>query len=313
MTGPAEVTPSGDTARSRNHRDGRIVVVLLIVAMLGAAAYFGYGAYSTKRLASNRLAKATSAIEEADRLVARIDAVVGAKVESGLETRTADALVETDEARTLLGEAVQTLDSIKLKLAVSDRERADALRAAADARIGMLEQVPTILNASAKAARALPKAEQAWAHVTEAGKLSEQAVAEYNKLTTKGVKASSRLNKTAAGELSAAREGFVAAEAAFPESQLEVYISYVDARIAANKVSRRSDSAWLSGDIAQANQLIGTYNVLDRRSVAQGKTLPSSPASVIADAYATATKAASDAYYSARERATEADAKAKRL
>jgi hypothetical protein len=65
--------------------------------------------------------------------------------------------------------------------------------------------------------------------------------------------------------------------------------------------------------LGEANTAIAAYNDKDKRAVALAKTLPASPAKAVADAYEAEATAATDEYYAARERATEADGRVRRL
>ena len=193
----------------------------------------------------------------------------------------------------MLGEAVVLIDAAAPDLTDDERERAELLRKSAETRREMLESAPQILEANAQAAAALPFATKAWASVLEADKLSDKAVASYNKLTKKGVTASRDYNREAAGVLAKANERFEAAEAAFSAAPFETYLDYVATRVALNKLSQRSDKAWLADDVTGANKLIAEYNRQDRKAVKQAEALPSTPEQAIADAYEKATKALS--------------------
>lgn len=288
-------------------RSWRWPLIVLFVIVVGGAALSGYQVLAGRRLVEKDISRATATIERADELVARVDAVVGARVRSGLESQTAEAGTLVGPARADLESAIDLLDEASGSVRGDDVDRVRLLTEAASARLEMLEQAPGILGSLSEAARALPKVESGWARVVEADAISDRAVREYNKLTKTGVRASSRLNKQAGVELVSAREEFLAAEAAFPDAGIEVYVAYVDARIKLNGLSQRSDAAWLDGRISEANDLIDSYNAGDKRAIAQAKELPSSPTSVIATAYEEATKDAREKYYAARDRAIQAD------
>lgn len=288
----------------------RAAIIIAVIAGLAVAGFFGYQALAGKRLASRRFGQAVTAIERADKLVAQVDATVAARVEAGIEPQATKAISQADDATAQLNDALDLLNEAAPDLTGEQKQRAAALVDAVRARIDMMSYAPKILEVAVKASIALPKAESAWKRAVDADGVSDQAVIDYNKLTTEGVQASSKLNKRAGDELAASRKEFLEAEAALPESELEVYIAYVDARIALNELSQRSDVAWLAGDITKANQLIALYNTEDKKVVAQGKELPSAPAVAVAKAYDAATSEAFDKYYAAREKATQADKRA---
>jgi hypothetical protein len=289
-----------------------VPLIALLVIVLSAAAVAGFLAYRTlsaERVARTRLEAIVRAVEAADARVVVIDEAVRSQVTSDSVEQAEAALVSVEAAASQLKDSLGELDQLTEDLSASDLERAVLLRGAVDARLEMLAQAPAVLGASTKAARSLPLAESAWTRLLEAKRISDRAVASYNKLTRAGVEESRRLNRLAQKELLAAREGFAAAEKAFPEVAFEAYLAYVDSRVSLNEKSLESDAAWLGGRLAEANRIIESYNTLDAKAVAQAKALPASPAAAVAAAYEAIADAATDEYYAARERATEADAK----
>lgn len=280
---------------------GGLGVAVLVAVVAGGALV------ARSRGASAELDRAVALIEGADRLVVEVDEVVRSQVTSELADPVAGAQPKVAQADDLLNEAIKVIEEASPRLSDEQSARASGLTQAATARLDMLAQAPAILDATAKAARALPLATAAWTRVLAADRLSDRAVSAYNKLTDAGVKESQRLNKQVATDLAAAREGFAQAEAAFPEADFEAYLAYVDLRIQLNGLSQRSDADWLAGELAKANAAIVTYNQLDARAVAAAKELPQTPESAVANAYVAVADAATDEYYAARERATEAD------
>lgn len=287
-----------------------IIAGILVVAVAG---YFSYRTWSERSEAARRIGEATSLVEQADEVVVQVDEVVRAEISSQTAVLASGVASEVPGASALLREAVETIDVAALDADEAGKERALALKEAAIARLDMMSQAPAILDATRGASEALPLATAAWEQALEADRLGRRAVTAYNKLTRAGVRDSSRLNKLAAAELAAARDGMVGAEEAFPAAAFESYLAYLDLRIELNKLSQQSDSLWLKDEFAKANAVISTYNEKDKKAVALAKTLPTSPAKAVADAYEASAKAATDEYYAARDRATEADGKVRRL
>lgn len=312
---------TADSRTTRAQRRGRkpglwpLLMVLAAVAV-SALVFFATSAYRTwsqSADATRSINEATTLIERADTVVVAVDAVIGAEMSAEVASSAAQVAPRVAEAAGLLREAVQTIDEVSPSLDDGERRRASALGDAARARLDMLSQAPSILSATAKAATALPLATTAWSEALAADKTTKRAVAAYNKLTKTGVRESRRLNQRAAVQLAAARDGMSRAEQAFPEATFETYLAYLDARIELNRLSQRSDAAWLKGEFEKANTAIAAYNERDKRTVAQAKGLSASPAKVIADAYEAAATASTDEYYSARDRATQADARVRRF
>jgi hypothetical protein len=248
-------------------------------------------------------------IEEADAVVVQVDAVVRSDVTTEL-AETADlAAGRVPEGQWQLKDALESIEGVKQKGNRRDRQRAQLMSEASNARLDMLEQAPAILRLNAQAAEALPLARTGWESVLAADRSSDEAVAAYNKLTKVGVKKSRRLNQKASEQLAQAREQFTQAEAVFPEAAFDIYIAYIDTRIRLNELSQQSDEAWLDDDTGQANAIIAQYNALDATGVTQAQALPKSPEQAIAEAYEAAAREATNAYYNARDAATAADEK----
>ncbi|MDZ4168438.1 MAG: hypothetical protein U1E26_02115 [Coriobacteriia bacterium] len=303
----AEPTNSPDLTPTRRPR-----WVVWVIALAGVAVALGLvwaGVTVTQgRAASGELDRATQLVEEADVIVVEVDKVIGSQVTSELATAAVTARASVATASALLNEAVALIDSSEAGLSGSEAKRGEMLRESAEARLAMMLQAPAILDTNLRAATALPLAQEAWDHVVEADRLSDGAVVAYNRLTGKGVRESMRLNKRAAAKLAQARDGFEAAEQAFPEAAFEAYLAYVAMRVELNGLSMRSDADWIAGRLEQANAAITTYNDLDGKAVAAAKALPTTPGDAVAAGYAAVAKAATDEYYAARRRATSADA-----
>lgn len=297
----------------RGSRSALLWVSALAAVVVVGASIYGYRLWDARSEATRLVSEATALIEEADVVVVAIDEVIRSEISTASAAAASEAASRVPVAVTSLRDAATLLDEATPKLRESERERVGALKLAAEARLDMLAQAPAILEATVKASTALPLADPAWQRALEADKLSKQAVAQYNKLTRAGVRASRDLNKKAAAELAAAREGFEAAEKAFPEAAFETYLAYLDARVELNRLSQQSDAAWLEGEFEKANRLIAQYNEKDKRAVALAKQLPASPSAAIAAAYEALAKAATEEYYAARDRATEADSKVRRF
>jgi hypothetical protein len=312
MTEPDATSHAAPQPPVADARYGRRRLLLAVAVGLGAIAIVAFGILSyrsfDRRLESARkLDRATALVEDADAIVVRVDEIVRAEVTPDIVERARGAADRVRPAEKMLAEAIDLAEEAQPDLTDDDQERAELLIESASARLEMLEPAPTILEANAQAASALPLANEGWDDVVEADKLADQAVASYNKLNRAGVSASSKLNKEAAGLLTGARDRLDSAENAFPAAPFELYLAYIDARIALNRLSQQSDREWLAGEIGKANAVIARYNVDDKKAVALAKKLPPSPDEAVADAFTSSTEQATDAYYAARERALKAD------
>ncbi|HSK47610.1 MAG TPA: hypothetical protein VLA05_06350 [Coriobacteriia bacterium] len=313
-TAPEESTPvSGQQVERRlvitSPKRHMLLVAILLIGAVAIVAFLllGYRTFTLRLDAARRLDQATTLVQDSDRVVVEIDSVVRAEMEPELGEKARDAIQRVDDADVMLTRAVQLIDQARPDLNDDEREQADLLKASAVTRQKMLDPAPEILEANASAASALPPATEGWEGVVEADKVSDRAVTAYNKLTKAGVRDSQKLNRSVAGILKDSRENFESAEDAFPAAPFEQYLKYLGVRIEMNKLSQRSDAAWLKDNLSGANKIIKEYNRKDERAVELAKDLPSTPEQAIAEAYAETTKQLTDEYYAAREKALEAD------
>jgi len=280
---------------------------LAAVVIFGIMAFMAYQTF-TQRLESVRaIDAATKLIEDADVIVVQVDTVVRSEVTSTLAESARAAAAQVPDAANQLEEAIVLLEQTTEGTTLEDEKRGSDLLAAVEARRDMMEQAPTILRLNQSASEALVPAREGWDALVSADQKSDRAVAEYNLLTKAGVRASRQINREAAAELATARDKFALAERLFPEAPFDQYLAYVDLRLALNRLSQQSDAAWLDGSLKRANALIRQYNDQETAAIERAKTLPETPEKAIADAYEAAAFRATEAYYRARDAATDAD------
>lgn len=288
---------------------GIIVLSLLVVLLFGAV---GYGSFNRRLDAARNADTATILIEKADKVVVEVDKVIRSEITSNLAEPARMAAGKVPAATASLERAIELLDATGGPTTLDQEKRTDLLKRAAVARLEMMKQAPTILRLNQGAAEALTPARQGWDAVVAADKKSDEAVAEYNRLTKRGVSRSNELNKQVSTDLAGARTYFEQAERLFPEGAFETYIAYIDARIGLNSLSRQSDSAWLKGDTDKANSLTTSYNSQDAEAIRLAKALPATPEKAIADAFEAAAQRPMESYYRSRDAATDADKELRR-
>lgn len=303
-----------EETEGRTRRSWPLIVVLVIaLAATAGGAVWGYGIYTARTGAVTQLAEATERLEVADTVVIEVDEVVRAPVEPALAQKASDAKDKIDGALGDLSSAVELIDGARADLPDDEVERADALRASAEARRLMLEHAGEILDANIAAAAALAEANPAWDLVLEAEKLADDAVVEYNKLTKDAVAKSKDLGTQAERTFQEAKAKFESAEKAFPDATLEQFVDFVSKKLALIALSKQADEAFLAGKNAQANEFSNQYNAKDKELSEAAKQLPESPSAAIAEAFEARASDASEAYFQAREEATKADANLRRI
>jgi len=302
---PATTTPGA----GRRIRAWLIALfVILALAAIGTAAYFGYQRVTARQAAEDDVDRAIMLVERADGVVLDVDEIVRAEIEEGLADQAAATLEDIPDAREDLGEALVLIGRALPDLPQGQVEEAQALRGSAQARLDMLEPADLILEANAMAARALGPADEGWGMVLEGESIADRAVAEYNKLTDPAVAESKRLTEEAQAKVREGRDLLQEAADAFPDADLAPFIEYADAKLAALDVSNEANEAFLAGDTEEANTLSNQYNEAERKLLELAGELPASPAAQIASAYEAKAGDATTEYFDARERATKADA-----
>jgi hypothetical protein len=305
-------TTQAPTRASRNNsaRKNRpwltaITIVVIVVALAGLG-YLGYQ-FERGRRAEAKLDTAADLLASVEDDVLAIDAVAQAEITSELATAAADAIGLVEATKATIAEAAAVVEEARPDLPDDALGLADALEQAASSRVEMLIVVPQVLEADLGVASALGPADEAWALVAEAEAFAQRASAEFNRHTAAGVKASTENSTKAQDKLTAAASALATATASFPPADLTPFTEYVAAKAALLKSSKEIDALWLAGKIENANAKLDAYNKQDQAVVALAKKLPTSPRTVIADAYDAATASALERYFAARDSARAAD------
>lgn len=303
-----ELTSEQAAALRRHERRIWIGVAIGCVVALGLFAWLGSFMVSKRMEAARGVDRAASLIQKADATVLAIDEVVRSEVSADIAEKAKSLSSKLGATKGQLDDAVAQIDAAMPRLTDDEQKRARLLRDAAKARLEMLAVAGDILDANVKAGTALPKAGDAWQRTIAGDEYSDAAVKSYNLLTKDGVTKSASQNVLAETEFRAAKDLMSQAASAFPEADFSAYVGYIDQRLAAVAISKQSDAAWLAGDAAKANALIASYNAADAKAVELAKGLASSPTVVVADAYKALADAKTTEYYTARQKATDADA-----
>jgi len=290
-----------------------IIAIAIVVLLLAAGGAYAYFEIQERDAALGRLAQATELLASADSIVIDADAVVRGDITPELGAKASQAATALPTAVADLQEAIELLQRIQDDLPSEQAQEAVALIASAEGRLAMLEHAPTLLQANIVAAASLEPARAAWEHVSAAEGLKDQATTEYNRLTRASVTRSQQLNTQAEERFRQAKEQFRLADSAFPEAELDRFITYIEANLEMLAISKRADAAFLAGRIAEANTLAGQVNTKDAQIVEQLKALPETPEAAIAGAYEKLAGPATELYFEARDRVTKADAELERL
>lgn len=309
MSDQETTTPAAEAPSARSRRPvGILGWVLSVVAVMAlvASGWYAWSSYDRVRRSESELARAAALLEDAEADLVLVDDAVQVEISATVASATVEAV---DLAASVAGDAREASEIIDGVLDILPEDRvayAQALKDSADARVEMMELAPEILEADIRAATAIQYADQAVAEIKASEDLSAQAVAEFNKHTADGVRASDALSVQAEGKLQAAQSLITSATASFPGADFSAFTGYVDAKLSLIALAKEIDAVWLAGDIAGSNAKLDTYNQRDAEVVAMAQTLPASVRDPIANAYNAETADMSTRYFDARERARKA-------
>lgn len=301
-----QTTPTGAKDGRTAMRTALVVLVVLVFAALIVLGFRWIRENERVRDARERVGSAARLLDAVEDELLVVDEAVQADITSESATQAVEAIGLASTVATRLAEAASMIEQAAPELEGVDADLAKALLGSARARSEMMEEAPPILDAKARAARAIPLADQALAEIQAAQKLLGQAAAEFNKHTKPGVRASSDASAKAQSRLETARSLLTSATAEFPECDYAAFQTYIDAKISLAEQARKIDQLWLAGKIEESNKLLAAYNKRDAEVVEMAKKLPPSVRDPIADAYQAATKEAMARYFEARERARKA-------
>ncbi|MBF4509036.1 MAG: hypothetical protein ISP10_00950 [Aeromicrobium sp.] len=290
----------------RSGRWKRIALITLVVLLVAAGAVGGVAVYQQLdrvRTAQARLDAAAALLDGAEERLLEVDSAVQAEISSEIATQSVEAIEVAQQVRADAIAAEAIIVEILPDLAPDMLQMAEALKDSAAARVEMMEAAPVILEADRKAALAIDPADEALEAIKAAEAHITTAVAEFNKHTEAGVKASTANSEQARLRLVEARSLLETSTAAFPEADYDAFIEYVDAKIALIADSKQIDSLWLAGKVQESNAKLDAYNKKDAEIVAMAKALPASVRDPIADAYEDITAEARKRYFDAREQA----------
>jgi len=290
-----------------------VIAAVIVLLLLGAGIIYGLRETARISAAEAKLDEAITLLADVEDTVIAADDIIQAEITPELEATATAVLAELPQASADLQDAIDLLVQARVDLREDDQVLAQALQTAAEARADMLTEAETILEANRVAAAAIGPATESWALVAEAEKLSQDAVVQYNKHTKAGVTKSTELSKEASATLTEARSAMETATAIFPEAELQQFIDYIDARGKLLQTSMAIDAKWLSGKVAEANDMLDDYTKQEKALIAQGAKLPASPTVAIADAYEALATDPTDRYFAARDEARAADERVREI
>ena len=310
QTPAAPATPEPPAPRSGLVRTIALAALIIVLAVVAGLAYRHLDA---RRQAQARFDATARLLADADEPILRIDTVVRSEVSSATAAAANDALADAEAADATLVEAAAQLESLPERLSEADRAYAEAFAEAVATRRQLLADTKPVLEMDRRAAGVIEPAREAWELVAQAEKLSDQAIAEFNKHTKAGVQKSTALSNQAEGLLKTAQSLLATVTAGMPEADMAPFVSYTSGKLGLLDRSKKIDATWLSGKIADANKLLDSYNAEEKRLAQLAKTLAESPTAVIVEAYKDLTEEPTERYFTARDAVRAADQELARI
>ncbi len=284
---------------------GGVVVVLFLV---------GFWPVMQGRLdAANQLAQAITLLTQAKGSVSDVDRIVAQQLSSEPSASMPDVSPQVLVARRELTQIDVLIDDAMPHLTDDEQRRAKLVRQASDARLAMLDSMPTLLKASVRSARAMVPADAAWQQTQLADQAEASANAQYAKQTALGVRTSADLYGRASAQLKSASSLYSQAASAFPEAGYARYTDQSGLRVSALKLASMSTASWLSGNTALAKAQHEQYASQSAAAAAVAKALPSPPGRAGGDAFTNIAAASRQAYEAARAKVVAADEALKNL
>lgn len=297
-------------ARRRLSRAAAIVVVVLVtLALLAAGGFYLYQGFQKHQANVSQLDGALSLIAQADETLLVLNDVVENPFGEEADEKAAALPGQLEAASALLADADEDARSASAELGESaDKEAANQAVAAIGARQSLLDAGSQLVAASASAWEAVGHVDAAWSRLLEADELAREAAALVTETTPENVQASKDKTNEALAALSSAQAELDEAQAAFGEADLSPLTAYLDKRAEALGYAIASNDAFLARNKEEAAAQNDAYNAADAEAAELAEGLPAEPASMVRDAYETATADVRKAYSTARSQAGTADA-----
>ena len=322
-TEPEQGQRSFDTSfGERKSHKGAIVVVLLLIALLAAGVYFGYG-YLKNRDATARLSSAIERLRDSDAVIIPLDQAIATEIETGLTAEELSELMALSTTTTSIlndAESIVTEAEAEGLTGYLDGEASAALTSVTEsvqARRSMIEIGKMLLAADTKAGSALENLNAAYESIASADQRVQWALDSYNgywNAANNGEDVSdwdlwsiAGMESDAAGFIQSAQESVAAAKEAMPEADLSALDDYLTARAQHIDLLIQIDVALASGDLDTFWGLGDSVNQADAAQSAAAANVPQDPGELLASAYSSMTASQRQAYEAAREACLAAD------
>ena len=306
--------PEAEIARRKTRRRVRRVMGTALGVVASVAVVFIMGSYLLKNYDDHidqlsLLHDGMGKLEQADEVIVRMDGIIASPVdpESVDEIGAVTADLETarqylDDAEALARQAGEGMSDS------NDKEAANRVVAAVDARRDMVSNAESIMAADVDASAAAALVEDAWETILDADALSRDAAALIENTTPENTRQSEGKTQQALALFQQAKETLADASARYASADLSLLTGYLDKRIEALGYALASDQAIYIQDKKTADTQNALYNQADAEAAKIAEGLPENPTQPIADAYEAAIKPVLQKYKEARDRAGTADA-----
>lgn len=305
---PEEEIARRKAKRRRSKRLGIAFVIIVSLALLGVAGYFGYAKWQDNKARVNKMQYALNEIASVDENIVALDDLLENPegVEDSSKVQEVTKGLNTVEAKLL--DAKSLIDSALVDMADNkDKDVANTALDAIAARLQMLEFGGELLELNQQGSNALKLAESAWDSVLKADSLAREAATLVGEYNVENIKSSLAKNEDARSGLQSARGKINQITDAFPEVQMGVYKKYISKRISALDHAIASDQALLDEKPKDAKSENDAYSAADAEAVELAKKLPGDITEPVYAAYNSAMADPLAKYQEARTNAGNAD------
>lgn len=264
-----------------------VVSIVMIAGVIG-------GIVTAKSIADTRAhdSERDAAVQAVVERVAASDPVVIAVDEAVSAEMTTSTPEEVAVLKDRIGPAVEELGSVaeEIERIEGTYKRLDdtplaAVSESVSGRLEMLEVGERILALDMDTATAIALLNEGWEAMMEAHEQGNAAVAAANLHTTKGLVESAFQNNAALTSLETAKERFTEANGIIPSLRIDEVIDYLDKKLEANRLARKTDSALAKNDVEGANKLVDPYNKAEAAAAQAASALVHSPKELIKEEY----------------------------
>ena len=298
--------------RARRNRAIRMwaVVAVVVVALVGAGAYFGYRLYQDRDDFTGRFDALIGQFADIDKTMVKVDALMVDPINSVEADERAAVLEEFARTESALARVVADARTLQEDpIAPQDDPVFSSVESSALARQKMLEAAADAFKLSEIANKQVSSTNRAWEEVLAGDGTAREATEMANAASTEASTLEARMKtEDAIALMTHARSALDLLAREVGHIDFSAELAYIDKRTEALEAALETADALLAGNRDAASEANETYNELDREAAQLASTLPVSTSGQVRSRYAEEMKRLEEAYAAVRAQATTSDA-----